>query len=480
MSVLGQTEPKEVFRFFEEISQIPRGTYNTKAVSDYCVNFAKERGLEVIQDEWNNVIMKKNGTAGYENSEPVILQGHLDMVCEKTADSGHDFMKDPIKLMVEDGYVTADGTTLGADNGIAVAMVLALLDSDTIPHPPIEAVFTVDEEVGMNGAMNIDLSPLKGTMLINLDSEEEDVLTAGCAGGFRFVCQIPVEREVMSGKGAEIEICGLRGGHSGVEIHKQRGNANKLAGRLLCHLRHVAEYALVETNGGSKDNVITLANKIKIAAKDLAPLKAAVAEMEAAWKVEFGADEPGLAVKFTELEDADYQVMTEASAKKVIAFLVNCPNGVDEYNRSLPGLVETSDNLGVTETEEGCVRFMVLTRSGTASKLEEFKEKYRCLANLVGGSYEFNSEYPGWMFKEQSKIRPIVLDAFEHIYGKRPEVTTIHAGLECGLLSGHKPELDCISFGPNMIGVHSVEERLEIASAARIWEALKEIMKQCK
>ena len=164
MSVLGQTEPKEVFRFFEEISQIPRGTYNTKAVSDYCVNFAKERGLEVIQDEWNNVIMKKNGTAGYENSEPVILQGHLDMVCEKTADSDHDFMKDPIKLMVEDGYVTADGTTLGADNGIAVAMVLALLDSDTIPHPPIEAVFTVDEEVGMNGAMNIDLSPLKGTI----------------------------------------------------------------------------------------------------------------------------------------------------------------------------------------------------------------------------------------------------------------------------------------------------------------------------
>lgn len=480
MAVLENIEPKEIFHFFEEINQIPRGTYNTKAVSDYCVNFAKVRGLDVIQDEWNNVIIKKPGTAGYEASEPVILQGHLDMVCEKTADSDHDFMKDPIEMYVEDGYVKAKDTTLGADNGIAVAMALAVLDSSEIPHPPLEVVFTIDEEVGMTGAMNIDLSSLEGTMLINLDSEEEDVLTAGCAGGFRFVYSLPVEKASVNGTKIELEICGLKGGHSGVEIHKQRGNANKLAGRLLYHLCRKTNIALVEINGGSKDNVITSSNKSVIVAEDVEAVKTAVSDLLAKWKAEFAEDEPSLDIKVNVMESGSFEAMTEASMKKVLQFIVNCPNGVDEYSRHLAGMVETSDNLGVIATKEDIVEFMVLTRSGFASKLDEFKERFICFAESLGGTYEFNSEYPAWTFKSESRIREITLDAFEHVFGRRPEVTEIHAGLECGLLSGKKPELDCISFGPNMMDVHSYNERLEIASAARIWEAVKEILKRCK
>ncbi len=480
MAVLEHIEPREVFHFFEEISQIPRGTYNTKAVSDYCVNFAKERGLTAIQDEWNNVIIKKPGTTGYESSEPVILQGHLDMVCEKTTDSNHDFMKDPIDIYEEDGYIKARETTLGADNGIAVAMALALLDSKEIPHPPLEVLFTTDEEVGMTGALNVDLSPLEGTMLMNLDSEEEDVLTAGCAGGFRFLYSLPVDKTSVNGTKIELEICGLKGGHSGVEIHKQRGNANKLAGRLLYHLSRQAKIALMEINGGSKDNVITPANRSVIVTDDTNTVKSVVKNMLDAWKQEFGSDEPTLDIKVNVLEEGTFDAMTDETMKKVLQFIVNCPNGVDEFSRHLAGLVETSDNLGVVATDDKNVKFMILTRSGFSTKLEEFKERFMCFADSLGGTYEFDAEYPAWTFKSESRIREITLDAFEHVYGKRPEVTEIHAGLECGLLSGKKPELDCISFGPNMIDVHSYNERLEIASAAKIWEAVKEILKRCK
>ena len=480
MSVLADTEPKEVFRFFEEISRIPRGTYHTKEISDYCVTFAKERNLEVIQDELNNVIIKKPGTEGYENSDPVIIQGHLDMVCEKTADSDHDFLKDPLQIYVEDGFVKAKDTTLGADDGIAIAMALAILDSDSIAHPPVEAVFTVDEEVGMDGAEGIDLSPLKGTMLLNLDSEDDDTLIAGCAGGFRFSYRLPIQRTKIMGKTLTVEICGLKGGHSGVEIDQQRGNAHKLAGRLLYHLSQEIKMTLVEINGGSKDNVIPSVNRFVIVTEETEKAKAIICEMLQIWKLEFGADEPNLDIKVAEAGEQEYQAMTEESTRKVLFFLMNCPNGVEEYSRSLKGLVETSDNLGVIVTEEECVRFMILTRSGVSTKLSEFKERYACLADFLGGTYTIDSEYPAWMFREQSKIRSIVADAFEKVYGTRPEVTTIHAGLECGLLSGKKPELDCISFGPNMRDVHSVNERLEIASTSKVWKVIQEILKQCK
>lgn len=480
MAVLEELEPQEVFHYFEEISQIPRGTFNTKAISDYCVKFAQDRGLEVIQDELNNVIIKKPGTEGYEESEPVIIQGHVDMVCEKTEVSDHDFMKDPLELYVEDGFVKARDTTLGADDGIAVAIALALLDSDDIPHPPLEAVFTVDEEVGMGGAGGIDLTPLKGKMLINLDSEDEGTIIAGCAGGLSFCMNLPIGRKQVTGDCLEVTIRGLKGGHSGMEIDQQRGNANKLAGRLLNRLNQNMDISLADIQGGAKDNVIPSSCKFTIVVHDSVKAEMIIENMMNIWKLEFGEDEPDLDVVVTKTENAEKSVMSDMDMKKVIFFINNCQNGVYGFSRSLKGLVETSDNLGIVGTEENKVTFVLLIRSSVSSKLEEVKEAFISWAEFLGGTFELSGAYPAWMYKENSKIRPIVAEVFEKVYGKTPNISTIHAGLECGLLSGKKPELDCVSFGPRMYDIHSVNERLDIASTWRMWNIIKEILKECK
>ena len=480
MPVLENLEPKKVFHFFEEISQIPRGTFNTKAVSDYCVKFANDRGLFVVQDELNNIIIKKPGTAGYESSEPVIIQGHLDMVCEKTEYSNHDFMKDPLQLYVEDGYVKAKDTTLGADDGIAVAMALAILDSDDIPHPPVEVVFTIDEEVGMDGAIGIDLSPLEGKMLINLDSEDEDTVIAGCAGGLSFRMTLPIERTEVTADKVAITIRGLKGGHSGAEIDQQRGNANKLAGRLLNHLNLNTEIHLVDVQGGTKDNVITPVSNVVLMTSDSKKVVELTNAMLDAWKNEFGKEEPDLDVAITVTENETVSAMTDDVMKKVVFFMNNCRNGVYEFSRSLKGMVETSDNLGIIKTEESSIMFAALVRSSMASKLVEMKESFISFSNMLGATYEICSEYPAWMYKEESKIRPIVAAAFEKVYGRKTNISTIHAGLECGILSGKKPELDCVSFGPQMYDIHSFNERLNIESTQRIWNVVKEILKQCK
>ncbi len=480
MPVLEQLEPKKVFHFFEEISQIPRGTFHTKAVSDYCVNFATDRGLFVVQDDLNNVIIKKPGTAGYESSEPIIIQGHLDMVCEKTESSTHDFLKDPLQLYVEDGFVHAKDTTLGADDGVAVAMALAILDSDDLPHPPVEVVFTVDEEVGMDGAIGIDLSPLEGKMLLNLDSEDEDTVIAGCAGGLSMHITLPIERTEVKGDQVEITIRGLKGGHSGAEIDQQRGNANKLAGRLLNHLNFNTKFHLVRVQGGTKDNVITPVSNITLVTSESQKVTDLTNAMCEAWKQEFGKVEPDLEVEVIVTKDAKKAAMTEECMKKVIFFLNNCRNGVYELSRSLKGMVETSNNIGVVKTEEDSIMFATLIRSSMASKLVEMKESFISFAEMLGASYEICSEYPAWMYKEESKIRPIVANAFEKVYGRKTNISTIHAGLECGILSGKKPELDCVSFGPQMYDIHSFNERLSIESTQRIWEVVKEILKQCK
>ena len=480
MPILEELEPQEVFHYFEELSQIPRGTFNTKEVSDYCVKFANDRGLDVIQDDINNVIIKKPGTEGYEESEPVIIQGHLDMVCEKTETSDHDFLKDPLELYVEDGFVKARDTTLGADDGIAVAIALALLDSDDIPHPPLEVIFTVDEEVGMGGAEGIDLSSLQGKMLLNLDSEDEDTIIAGCAGGLSFKLNLPIGRKQVTGSCLEVTIHGLKGGHSGVEINQQRGNANKLAGRILNRLNQNMDISLVDIQGGAKDNVITSTSKFTIVVHDSVKAEMIIENMANIWKQEFGADEPDLDITIVKEENVEKSVMYDADMKKVIFFVNNCQYGVYGLSRSLAGLVETSDNLGVIVTEEAKVSFILLIRSSVMSRLEELKEAFISWAEFLGGTYELSGAYPAWMYKEQSKIRPIVAEVFEKVYGKAPNISTVHAGLECGLLSGKKPELDCVSFGPKMYDIHSVNERLDIASTWRTWNIIKEILKECK
>lgn len=479
MAVLEHIEPQEVFFFFEELCKIPHATFDPKRISDYCVEFAKERGLEVIQDEVYNVIIRKPGTPGYEDSDPVIIQGHLDMVCEKTEDSAHDFSKDGLELMIENGYVTANGTTLGADDGIAIAYAMAILDSKDIPHPPIEALFTIDEEIGMGGASAIDMSQLKGDMLINLDSDNEGVIVAGCSGGYVDTVLIPVERESLTGSVVTIQIKGLRGGHSGLEIHEQRGNSNKMMGRLLNHLNLNTDIVLVSVDGGTADNVITPMTTAKVAASDPDVVLKMVEAMKEDWINEFAGDEPGLKVTASVAEDT-VNAMTKLSTARIIHFIYNSPYGVQGFSRALKGQVETSLNCGIAVTSETECKFMLYVRSAVGSKLEEMHEALCDFANILGGTCEMYNAYPAWAYKNDSKLRPIVMDTYKELFGKEATLTTVHAGLECGLFSGKKPTLDCVSFGPDMKDIHSVSERLDIASTQRMWEFLKAILKNCK
>ena len=482
MSVLEALEPKKVFYFFEELSGIPRGTFDMQRISEYCMEFARKRGLEASIDQADNVIIKKPGTPGYENAEPVILQGHLDMVCEKRPESNHDFTKDGIELVVEDGFVKAKDTTLGGDNGIAVAMAMAILDSSDIPHPPIEALFTTDEEVGMGGAMGADLSSLKGKMLINIDSEDEGILTAGCAGGYRFEAKIPIERTAKTGTIVEIKIHGLLGGHSGIEIEKQRGNAHKMMARLLNRIQRDIPILLAEINGGTKDNVISREStaEILIQEEDLEKVEALTAEMKDIWMVEFMGDEPNLLVDINVQEQATADVCTKNSTQKVIFYMLVTPNGVQEYSRKLKGLVATSLNLGVVETAAETVKVVHLVRSSVESEKQQMKELLETCAQSVNSEIKIDSEYPAWMYRQESKLRQIMIDTYQELYGREPEVTTIHAGLECGLLIGIKPDLDCVSFGPDLFEVHSFNEKLDIESTNRSYEYLKAVLANCK
>lgn len=482
MAVLNDLEPKKVFHFFEEISAIPRGSGDTRRISDYLVGFAKERDLKVIQDEVNNIIIFQPGTKGYEDSEPVILQGHMDMVCEKTPESDHDFEKDGLELYVEDGFLKAKDTTLGGDDGVAVAMALAVMDSDDIPHPPLEVVFTVDEELGMDGAAAIDLSALKGKKLINLDAEEEKTLTVGCAGGVRYQGLIPVERETVSGVQIQITIQGLLGGHSGEEIHKQRGNANKMMARLLYHIAEKKAYRLSEIRGGSKDNVIAMEAQASIVTskEDAEEITGMIQEMEKVWNAEFMGEEPGLSVSVTAQKVEHVVVFRESATQNVVGYLTACPNGLQEYSRKVAGATETSLNLGIVTTKEEGVEAAFLIRSAVDSRKQQLLEQVDAVTKAFGGKGSISSEYQAWQYKPESKLRPVMVEAYKEVYGKEPEVCIIHGGLECGIFLGKRPDLDCVSCGPDVLDIHSFHERLDIASTQRSFEFLKLVLKMSK
>lgn len=482
MAVLGNIEPKQVFHFFEELCQIPRATFDTKRVSDYCVKFAKDRGLFVTQDEANNVIIRKGGTAGYENSEPVILQGHLDMVCVKTADSTHDFDSEPLDIFVEDGFVKAKDTSLGGDDGIAVAMAMALLDSDDIAHPPIEAVFTTDEETGMGGANAIDLSVLKGRKLINIDSEIEGILTAGCAGGISLMTEIPVKREKRKGTLVRLEVTGLQGGHSGIEIDKQRGNAHKLMGHLLSEISGKTEIYLADINGGEKDNVISMVSTsgILVPEEEVCKVKETAEKMKAVWDNEFMGDEPSLEVKAEAEGETELNVCDRESTDKVIHYLFVCPNGVQCFARKLEGLVESSLNIGIVKTTEEYINAGHMIRSSVESQKQAMYRQVDCLAGLVGGTSHITSEYPAWQYNPSSELCGVMQKIYKEMFHEEPKVFAVHAGLECGLFLGKRPDLDCVSVGPNLLDVHSVNEKVDIASVERTWEYLKAILKELK
>ena len=469
MRVLEGLQPAAAFGFFETLCAIPHGSRDTKAISDYCVRFAQERGLSWQQDASNNVIIRKPASPGYEDHPTVILQGHLDMVCEKDADCDIDFSKDGLRLRHDDTYIFADGTTLGGDDGIAVAYALAVLDSSELKHPPLEAVFTVDEEIGMLGAAALDMSGLQGRVLLNIDSEDEGILTVSCAGGATSCLTVPVKRVPVQGNAWRVGVRGLTGGHSGVEINKGRANANKVLAAALQGL----PVTLCSIAGGSKDNAIPRASEAVVVseADDFAALFAANAAKAALPETEQHAE------FYCEPAEAG-EMLAESEA--VLGLLNAVPNGVQAMSSDIPGLVQTSLNLGIMYTDEDRQVLRASIRSSVATQKKAVLDQLICLTEQLGGTTEAEGDYPGWEYMPQSPLRERMVEVYQEQYGKEPTIKAMHAGVECGLFSEKLPGLDCVSFGPDLSDIHTPRERMHIASVQRTWELVKEVLKRSK
>jgi len=483
MNVLENLEPKKIFGFFEELTRIPRGSGNEKEVSDYLVKFGKDRNLEVIQDSAYNVIIKKPGTKGYENSPAVILQGHMDIVCEKNQDTVHDFEKDPIKLVIDGDFIKGSGTTLGADNGVALAWAMGILDSSDLSHPPIEALFTTDEEVGMGGAMALDPKNLSAKRLLNLDVGPEGSFCAGCAGGIRHRVAIKIElAEAQAGyKAYELKIRGLKGGHSGGLIHMELGNSNKLLGRVLDMINRDCSLAIASVSGGAKDNAIPREADALIAVKadEADKIKAIVAEFDAVFKKEFRVSDPDVSVTLEEIAMPE-KVFTKKVTDAVIKAYMLLPNGVVAKSMDIEGLTETSTNLGVVITTDSEVVLTNATRSSVPSRRTCIRHQIAMLAELLGADYSEMNEYPAWEFNPNSHLRDIAVKTYEELTGEKAIVKATHGGLECGVFCDKMPGLDVIAFGPNAFGAHTPEEKLSISSFARVWEFIVKLLENLK
>ena len=473
---LAGLEPANVFGYFEKICSIPHGSGNTTAIADYLVEFAKEHDIRCIRDESNNVIFFQEGTCGMEDHAPVIIQGHSDMVCEKDADCAIDMATEGLDVTHDGQYVFAKGTTLGGDDGIALAYALAILADKSIPHPPLEVIITVDEEVGMLGADAIDLSMLKGRTLVNIDSEEEGIFTVSCAGGCRVTLTLDVERRAVYGPCIRLNVDGLQGGHSGVEIHKNRANANKVMGEFMSRIQKLMPLCLTSFSGGSKDNAITRSCQATLVAMgiNLERINDIAAELQAEIREKY--DEPEATVQAFDVDALGGNSLTTESTAKVISMLCSIPNGVQSMSQDIPGLVQTSLNLGIAKLGD---RFSLTTatRSSVNAEKVELLEKLKKLADMYDAGFSTKGDYPAWEYKKDSNLRDTMVKIYTDMFGKEPEVVAIHAGLECGLLSEKLPGLDCVSIGPEMHDIHTSREKLGIASTECTWKFLLEVLK---
>lgn len=479
MSVLEGLEPRQVFSLFEELCAIPHGSGHTKAVSDWCVDFARSRGLEVAQDALGNVIIVKGPAPGYETAEPVIVQGHLDMVCERAPGCHKDMGREGLELAVEGDTIYARGTTLGGDDGIAVAMALAILDDPKLPHPRVEAVFTVDEEVGMLGAQALDVRGLRGRRMLNIDSEAEGVFTVGCAGGNRSSCILPVTRAPYTGTVLRFTVDGLLGGHSGNEIHRGRGNSNLLMGRLLRAVGSRTAFRLIDVRGGEKDNAIPTRTEALAAVADASAARAACGELSAALGREYRSADPGVRVA-AEPAESELAALDEASTGRVCCLLACLPDGVQVMSPEMPGLVQTSLNLGILTTRIDAVTASFCVRSSLESQKAMLTDRLRCLTGQLGGHVEVAGDYPGWEYRPDSPLRTLMSEVFREQYGREAKIEAIHAGVECGLFAAKLPGLDCVSFGPDLTEIHTCRERMHIASVQRTWKLLTEVLRRMK
>lgn len=480
MGVLSNLEPKSVFTYFEEITKIPHGSGNVEQISNYLVQFAKERNLFCVQDELKNVIIVKEATPGYEQEPTVILQGHMDMVAVKKPECSIDMKTEGLRVAVDGDKIYAEGTSLGGDDGIAVAYSLALLDSDTIKHPRLEVIITVDEEVGMDGARGIDLSMLKGSRMVNLDSEDEGIFLTSCAGGARVKCRVPLRTEKRDGVIYEVTVGGLLGGHSGGEIHKERGNSNCIFGRLLYRLSAKLPVGLAEGQGGLADNAIPRETKavLVIDEKDSAEFASILDTVEKEVQAELATKDPGFAIKAEKREKGSFSCVIPEDTKKAAAFLISLPGGVQAMSADMPGLVETSLNLGIMEYNEGMLLAEFSVRSSVESSKCALIDKLCALTAFAGGSNQVTGDYPGWKYRKDSPLREKMVALYEKMYGTSPKVEAIHAGLECGILGSKIHDLDCVSMGPQMTAIHTTEETLSISSTRRVWEYLVALLEE--
>ena len=473
---LAGLEPAAVFGYFEKICSIPHGSRNTRLISDYLVSFAQEHGIRYIQDELNNVLLFQEGTCGYEDHPPVVLQGHMDMVCEKDADCAIDMEKEGLDISHDGQCIFAKGTTLGGDNGIAVAYALALLADKTIPHPPLEVIITVDEEIGMEGAAGVDLSMLKGRTLVNLDSEDEGIFTVSCAGGARGTITVPLQRRPVYGPCVRLTVDGLQGGHSGVEIHKNRANANKVMGEFLGRVQKLMPLCITKLQGGAKDNAIPRSCQVTLIPLGMyiERINDIAAELQAEIRANY--DEPDAIVRGDDVDALGGNAVSTEDSAKIIALLNAAPNGVQAWSADIEGLVQTSLNLGVVTLDDE-LKLTFAVRSSVNVEKRELLSKLEELAKFYDGSYSEMGDYPAWEYRKDSPLRDTMVRIYREMFSKEPEVVAIHAGLECGLLSEKLPGLDCVSIGPDMHDIHTSREKLEIESTRRTWEFLLEILK---
>lgn len=474
MGTLSSLNPEKVFAFFEKICSIPHGSGNCAALSAFVADFAKQRRLDFAVDAEQNVLIRKPASPGYEKYETLILQGHLDMVCEKDPELEFDFAKDAIQPYIDGDDIKARGTSLGGDNGIAIAMMLAILDDDTLHHPQLEMLMTVDEETSMDGAFGFDCAQLRGHRLINLDSEYEGVLMCSCAGGVDVVCNLPVLREEKEGCRLTLTVAHLRGGHSGVEIDKGRANANILMGRLLFRLQNELPLGIAEYCGGSRVNAIAshAEAEILIEKSRLTECEEHIKQMEAIFRKEYHASDPDISVNLKLSESGCFSVLDEASAARMISLLLILPDGMQEMSAEMPGLVQTSCNLGAASLQESAFTFTSSIRSCMETKKMMLAEKIMRIVVLTGGSAALEGDYPGWSYRPDSRLKETLINAYQKVCGIKASAEAVHAGMECGIFAAGIPNLDCVSIGPTMGDVHTPQEHLSISSVQRTWKVL--------
>lgn len=481
--MLEHLRPEAVFRFFEALSAIPHGSRHTETISDFCAAFAQSYKLEHWQDAAHNVVIVAPPSPGYERAPTLILQGHLDMVCEKESWCNLNMERDPLELRLDGDFISANGTTLGGDDGIAIAMMLSILQEPSIPHPRLECVMTTDEEIGMLGAAAFDASRLRGKRMINLDSEAEGVFTVGCAGGCTAVCALPPRWESASGAALHISVRGLTGGHSGMEIHRGRANANVVLGRVL---RQAAandpSLRLVRADGGMKDNAIPVAAEAEVVTAHPDAVRDAVNAFAGTLRHEFRDTDPNLTVEVS--DSIAVMCMDEPFTKRLIRFLTAAPNGVQSMNPDLPSLVQTSLNLGILRTEPQAVTVSYCVRSSHPGEKAALLDRLRALTEPVdnggrlSGQLRVSGDYPAWAYRPQSPLRDLCADVFRQLYRTEPKVEAVHAGLECGYFADKIPGLDCVSIGPDLLDIHTPRERMRVSSVQRVWRFLLEVLRR--